>query len=126
MRKEAQVGGVTPAERQEEAFYTAVVPLAVPLSAGPGAISATILTASGAEDGWVLLGLLGIIVVLAASCFFAFVAASRIERWLGETGRNVLTRLLGILLAALAVQFVAAGLEGPFTPGVPPAVVATE
>ena len=52
------------------------------------------------------------IVILIASCFAVFLLAPRIERTLGETGRLVVSRLLGIILAALAVQFVADGVIG--------------
>jgi multiple antibiotic resistance protein len=102
----------------EDARHAAIIPLAVPLTAGPGAISASILLAADAPGATGYIGLLAIILALVAACFGAFMAATRIERFLGETGRTVLTRLLGILLAALAVQFVAAGVQGPFTPGV--------
>ena len=90
--------------------HLAIFPLAIPLISGPGAISATILLASEAE-GWLeLAGLLAVIVVLIALCFAVFQVAPRIERSLGETGRIVVSRLLGIILAALSVQFVADGI----------------
>lgn len=92
--------------------HIAIVPLAIPLTSGPGAISATILLASQAP-GWLgLFGLVAVIVILIASCFAVFLLAPRIERTLGETGRLVVSRLLGIILAALAVQFVADGVIG--------------
>lgn len=95
----------------EEMRQIAVFPLAIPLIAGPGAISATILMASQAPDT-VALGLLILIVLgLIASCLLVFVAAERVDRYLGDTGRSVLTRLLGVLLAALSVQFVADGVK---------------
>ena len=90
--------------------HLAVFPLAIPLISGPGAISATILLASQA-DGWLeLTALLVVIAVLIAACFGVFLLAPRIERSIGETGRLVMSRLLGIILAALAVQFVADGI----------------
>lgn len=88
----------------------AVFPLAIPLISGPGAISATILLSGTYGDvlGRVLLIL--IVAVNIAACWLVFLAADRIDHLLGATGRIVLTRLLGLILAALAVQFVADGV----------------
>src|SRR5690606_16052291 len=87
----------------------ATFPLAIPLIAGPGALSATVLL-SGAFAGPAQLAfLLAILFVSVAITYAVFVLADRIDRFLGETGRSVLTRLLGVILAALAVQFVADG-----------------
>jgi multiple antibiotic resistance protein len=87
----------------------AIFPLAIPLTSGPGAISATILLASEAETTVAHIGLLVIIVAMVGACLAAFLLAGSIERILGETGRIVVSRLLGVLLAALSVQFVADG-----------------
>jgi multiple antibiotic resistance protein len=94
----------------EDVRQVAVFPLAIPLIAGPGAISATILLASEAPGATGTIGLLAIIVLLIASCYAVFLAAERIEKVLGETGRIVVSRLLGLILAALSVQFVADGV----------------
>jgi multiple antibiotic resistance protein len=88
----------------------AIFPLAIPLIAGPGAISATILIASRAPDYTGVIALIVIIVALIGLCFAVFLLADRIDRALGATGRIVLTRLLGVILAALAIQFVADGV----------------
>ena len=91
----------------------AAFPLAIPLMAGPGAITATILLASRAGPDWELLGaLLAVIATTMAICYLAFVASERIAALLGSTGNIVLTRLLGVILAALAVQFVIDGIAG--------------
>jgi multiple antibiotic resistance protein len=83
------------------------------LMAGPGAITATILLAGRAEsDPRILALLLAVIALVCALCLAVFLAASRIEKLLGITGNIVLSRLLGVLLAALAVQFVLDGLRG--------------
>ena len=94
----------------DDVRHLAVFPLAIPLISGPGAISATILTASSAPGWLATLGLLAIIALLIASCLLVFLLAGPIDRALGVTGRIVLTRLLGVLLAALSVQFVADGI----------------
>jgi multiple antibiotic resistance protein len=95
----------------EDLRHIAVFPLAIPLIAGPGAISATILLASQAPSGVALMLLILLICSLIGSCLIVFMAAHRVDRYLGETGRSVLTRLLGVLLSALAVQFVADGVK---------------
>jgi multiple antibiotic resistance protein len=97
---------------EEHVRNIAAFPLAIPLLAGPGAITATVLLAGRADENPVLLGLLMIVVVLiAASCFVSFFFAERISRLLGLTGNIVLSRLLGVLLAALAVQYVVDGIR---------------
>lgn len=89
----------------------AAFPLAIPLIAGPGAISATVLL-SGSFQGFAgQAALVGIIFVCLAVTYLVFLLAERIDRILGETGRSILTRLLGVILAALAVQFVADGVK---------------
>jgi multiple antibiotic resistance protein len=97
---------------EEHVRHVAAFPLAIPLMAGPGAITATLLLAGQAGGQPLLLaGLLGVIVVVVAACFGAFLIAGRIERLLGISGNIVLSRLLGVLLAALAVQFVIDGVR---------------
>ena len=89
----------------------AAFPLAIPLIAGPGAISATVLL-SGAFEGWTAqLSLVGIILLCLILTYIVFILAERIDGILGYTGRSILTRLLGVILAALAVQFVADGIK---------------
>ncbi|WP_269929437.1 MarC family protein [Aminobacter sp. HY435] len=89
----------------------AAFPLAIPLIAGPGAISATVLL-SGSFQGWAgQAALVLIILSCLALTYLVFVLAERIDRFLGQTGRSILTRLLGVILAALAVQFVADGIK---------------
>jgi len=79
----------------------AAFPLAIPLIAGPGAISATVLL-SGSFQGWAgQLSLVAIIMVCLFLTYVVFVLAERIDRFLGNTGRSILTRLLGVILAAL-------------------------
>ena len=88
-----------------------VFPLALPLIAGPGAISATILLASqNVTIEWRLI-LLVIIAFVILLVWLAFIASQVLDRLLGFTGRMILTRLLGVLLAALSVQFVVDGVK---------------
>jgi MarC family membrane protein len=95
---------------EERVRNVAAFPLAVPLMAGPGAITATVLLAGRADNDITRLGmLLAVIAVVLALCFVTFLSAGRIARLLGTTGNVVLSRLLGVLLAALAVQYVIDG-----------------
>lgn len=87
----------------------AIFPLAIPLIAGPAAISAIILLSSQAPDNMAYAGLGAVIAFVLASCLAAFLAADRIERLMGDSAQLVITRLLGVLLAALSVQFIADG-----------------
>lgn len=92
----------------------AVFPLALPLIAGPGAISATILLSGSFPTALERGALIGVIALCIATLFFSLVVAERIDRFLGVTGRAILTRLLGVILAALAVQFVVDGVKSAF------------
>ena len=100
---------------EEHSQDIAAFPLAIPLMAGPGAITATILLAGQAayRPAWLAV-LLAVVVVVMAACLMAFLAAGRIGKLLGVTGSVVLSRLLGVLLAALAVQYVVDGVRVAF------------
>jgi multiple antibiotic resistance protein len=113
MRRESQAAEEAV---EEHVRNVAAFPLAIPLLAGPGAITATVLLAGRAAGNPLLTGLLLVVVVfVAAACFVAFNLAGRIGRLLGLTGNIVLSRLLGVLLAALAVQFVVDGIRAIWT-----------
>lgn len=90
----------------------AAFPLAIPLMAGPGAITAMILLAGRADGDPARLGaLLALLALGILACLVVFLTAERVSRLLGITGNVVLTRLLGVILAALAVQFVIDGIK---------------
>lgn len=94
----------------------AAFPLAIPLMAGPGAITAAILLAGRAQRGADgdpvrLAGLITVIAIVLALCLVAFLLGERVSKLLGITGNVVLERLLGVVLAALAVQFVLDGVR---------------
>eukprot|EP00913_Durusdinium_trenchii_P021240 g19953.t1 len=98
----------------------AVFPLALPLIAGPGAISATVLLAGTFTTVLDRLLLIGVLALMMAVLYFTLLLAERLDRFLGITGRAILTRLLGVLLAALSVQFVVDGIRSAFSD--PPAI----
>lgn len=95
---------------EEHVRNIAAFPLAIPLMAGPGAITATVLLAGRADGEPMRLAiLLGVAAAVLAFCFAVFTLSARIATLLGTTGNVVLSRLLGVLLAALAVQYVIDG-----------------
>jgi multiple antibiotic resistance protein len=92
----------------------AVFPLALPLIAGPGAISATVLLAGSMKTTVEMVVLILILAFAMALVYTALIVSERMDRFLGNTGRAILTRLLGVLLAALSVQFVVDGIKSAF------------
>jgi len=113
----AQAGGVRQsqdeAKQLQSGEISGVVPLAVPLLAGPGAISTTILAA---QSGGVahFAALLGCILAVCVLTWITLRLAAPIGAKLGTTGLNIATRLLGLLLAALAIQTMAEGMRELF------------
>lgn len=85
--------------------------------AGPGAISATILLAGSLQTTLDRAQLIGVIAVNLALVFAALAISDRLDRMLGATGRAILTRLLGVILAALAAQFVVDGAKAALQAG---------
>jgi multiple antibiotic resistance protein len=97
---------------EEHVRDIAAFPLAIPLMAGPGAITAAVLLAGRAGGDPFRLGvLIAIVAAVMAACLVVFSVAGQVERLLGRTGNTVLSRLLGVLLAAMAVQFVVDGVK---------------
>lgn len=113
----AEAGGVrqssAEAEELEQGRLTGVVPLAIPLLAGPGAISTAIIAAQTGSLGHRI----GIVLCIVLVCLLLWVML-RIAHWIapkiGQTGLNIATRLLGLLLAAIAIQTMAEGMKGLF------------
>ena len=88
----------------------AVVPLTIPLLTGPATISTVVIYAEKTRHLWELAVLVGYGVVIGLATYAAFAASGRIARVLGTTGINVMTRLMGLILAAMAVELLADGL----------------
>jgi multiple antibiotic resistance protein len=88
----------------------AVVPLTIPLLTGPATISTMVIYAEKTRHWWEVLVLVGYGVVIGLSVWVAFSLSGRIARFLGKTGINVMTRLMGLILAALGVEIMADGL----------------
>lgn len=96
----------------EEKDSIAVVPLAIPLLAGPGAISTIIIYSSQSSHPLHYLLIMVSALVVAAAVWLALKSAERVAKLLGRTGINIAMRLMGILLAAISVEFMAGGLVG--------------
>lgn len=88
----------------------AIVPLTIPLLTGPATISTMVIYAEKTRHWWEIAVLVGYGVVIALAIWIAFGLAGRIARVVGRTGINVMTRLMGLLLAALAVEVMSDGL----------------
>ena len=114
----AQVGGVRQSEEEaaelESGEVRGLVPLAVPLLAGPGAISTTIIAAEKGVGVGHIAAILGVIAAVSLLTWLVLRAANAIGERMSKTALNIATRLLGLLLAAFAVQTMAEGLRELF------------
>ncbi|HUF19811.1 MAG TPA: MarC family protein [Burkholderiales bacterium] len=106
----------TPDEAEEalEKEGIAIVPLAIPLLAGPGAITTMIIATHESPGLLYDLALLGPAALIAAAVWGTLVSAERILGRLGRTGMNIITRIMGLIIAAIAVEFIYRGLVGLF------------
>ena len=98
------------AEKAAAGSSIAVVPLTIPLLTGPACMSTVVIYADLAQTWWQRVALVGYGVVIAGATVLCFSLADPIARVLGKTGINVMTRLMGLILAALAVEVMANGL----------------
>lgn len=105
-------------EEEDPSNDPSVFPLAIPLIAGPGAIASIILLIGEKPGGEGLIMVLGITAFVLIGMVLILMASSYLDRIIGKTGIDVITRILGMLLAALSVQFVLDGLAAfGFGPG---------
>lgn len=102
----------TPEEAEEagEKESIAVVPIAIPLLAGPGAISTVIIYAHASYQPVHIALIIFIVLMVAMVTWAALHVANPVSKLLGKTGINIATRLMGLLLASIAVEFIAGGL----------------
>jgi len=102
----------TPEEAKEavDKESIAVVPLAIPLLSGPGAISTTIIYATE-RSSWTHIGIIiACCLLISLTTWGALRVATPVSQWLGKTGVNIAIRIMGLLLAAVAVEILASGL----------------
>ena len=102
------------AEDSLERDTVAAVPLGIPLLAGPGAISTIILNGQRYSSFWHYLILAGEILAVALAVWLCLRSASLIARLLGRTGINIVTRIMGLIMTAVGVEFIANGLKQLF------------
>jgi multiple antibiotic resistance protein len=117
MLRSRQSGTRTSGEEIDEATAkddVAVVPLGMPLLAGPGSIATVMVMAGRAESAWYLIPILLSVALIAGVTYYTLRAANVVDRWLGISGRAILERVMGLLLAAIAMQFVVGGVRDVF------------
>jgi len=102
----------TPSEAEAGAVKedVGIIPLGVPMLAGPGAISTVMVLISGMPDWWYAIPVFVAIAATSLVSYWILAGADRVRQYLGETGIRVLTRLMGLMLTAIAVQFMLSGL----------------
>lgn len=104
----------TAAEEAEHRDDVGLIPLGVPLLSGPGAIASVMLLAGKATNAIERSAVFIAVVGVALSSYLIFRSAGVMTRVLGRTGINIIGRIMGLVLAAVAIQFILDGLEGAF------------
>ena len=87
-----------------------IVPLGIPMLAGPGAIASVMVLVGQAQNRWQMVAILGSIFITAAICYLVLGNSNKVARALGDTGIRILVRIMGLLLVALAVQYFVNGM----------------
>lgn len=113
---QSPIRSTTDVEQQEaeQKQDISVFPLAFPLISGPGALTTALLMASTTTDKMQMLLMVGIIIVIMLLTLATLLVAPRVMKVFGETGTNVISRLFGLVLAALAVQYIIDGVKSAF------------
>ena len=88
-----------------------IVPLSIPFISGPGAIATTMILTSEAPDRWHVIVVFIAVLITTVSCYFAMTHSRHVIRVMGDSGRRILTKLFGLILAVIAVQFVINGIS---------------
>jgi multiple antibiotic resistance protein len=100
-------GDTVAASSKEDA---GIVPLGIPMLAGPGSITSVMVLVGQAQTRWQMLAILGAIAITAGICYLVLGNSDRVARALGDTGIRILVRIMGLLLVALAVQYFVNGM----------------
>jgi multiple antibiotic resistance protein len=102
----------TPGDAEEgaEREDVGIIPLGIPMLAGPGAISTVMVLIGGQRGWWYAIPVFLAIAVTSVVSYWILAGASRVRHYLGETGIRILTRLMGLMLTAIAIQFMLNGL----------------
>ena len=92
-----------------------IVPLAIPFISGPGAIATAMILTSEAPGFWHTIVVFIAIIATTVSCYFTMVYSSNVIRWIGQSGRRILTKIFGLILAVIAIEFVINGIADAVT-----------
>lgn len=92
----------------------AVVPLAIPMIIGPGGISTVIIYSAQVNDWHQKLAIIIAGFLISLFCYLSLMAAGRLSRFLGDTGLNIMSRIMGMLLAAVAIEILVSGIRTIF------------
>jgi len=109
-------------QEAESVYGKILVPLGIPLFVGPGAISTVILYSSQIQNPATRIALIGVLGAIALAVLFTLLLSDRIQALLGNLGMEIATRLLGLVLAAIGVQFMLNGLANATLGVINPAV----
>lgn len=101
----------TPENKANETEDISVYPMSIPLIAGPGCLTLTILLFSNSKTKTDILSVIFAVVIIYSITFVSFLMSSKIKDLIGKTGDDIIRRLLGVILAALAIQFIADGVK---------------
>jgi multiple antibiotic resistance protein len=99
------------AQAASEKDDAGIVPMGIPMLAGPGAITSVMVLVGQAQNRWQMVAIFVAIAVTAAICWMVLRSAEQVAKRLGETGIRILVRVMGLLLVALAVQYFVNGLQ---------------
>jgi len=89
----------------------AITPMGIPQMAGPGAIATVMILPGNAREPWKFIPVVGAILLTSAATYFLLRASDRIMRWLGPMGARIPSKIMGLMTATMAVQFMALGLR---------------
>jgi multiple antibiotic resistance protein len=110
LRNKPKAAGAGPDAGAPEKDDLSVVPFATPLLSGPGAITSVVVFSTGADASGYLAVLAAAVVLVFLAAYWVLRSAVPIKRMLGRSGMNVVQQMMGLLLAALSLQFIAQGL----------------
>ena len=102
------------AKPKDNVMSFAVVPIAIPMMVGPGGISTVIIYASAAQNYWDVISIIAAGFLISLFCYSVLMASAKVSKWLGDTGLSILNRIMGMLLAAVSVEIIVAGLKAIF------------
>lgn len=108
----------SPSERKKERVrfdrHAYVVPLAIPMTSGPGAITTAVVLASQASSAWFAIALWAAIFVACAINYVVLKFSAPLQKTLGEDGTEAMTKIMGLLVCAVGVQFIITGMKAAF------------